>query len=152
MGLYTRRGAYSQLKERLLKNKYESLALLAALWLPKRLAIVHCPGHQRSDTPMARGNNLADKAAKQVALEVSHLLPALLPDPGAPCLPDKPKYTEEDLRWLNDLPMVEHSNNWYWTADKRIILPELLGESFRRKIHNSTSPGHQENARPPTKR
>jgi ribonuclease HI len=39
-----------------IKNKQEILDLLAALWLPKKLAIVHCPGHQKAETPIARGN------------------------------------------------------------------------------------------------
>jgi ribonuclease HI len=28
-----------------IKNKQEILDLLATLWLPKKLAIIHCPGH-----------------------------------------------------------------------------------------------------------
>ena len=40
-----------------IKNKEEIKALLAALWLPKKLAIIHCPGHQKSDTLTSKGNN-----------------------------------------------------------------------------------------------
>lgn len=45
------------------KNKDEILALLKALWLPEQLAIIHCPGHQKPTTPVAKGNNLADQVA-----------------------------------------------------------------------------------------
>lgn len=29
--------------------------------------IVHCPGHQKTDSYIAKGNNLSDEAAKQVS-------------------------------------------------------------------------------------
>lgn len=52
-----------------IKNEDEILQLLKAFWLPKRLAIIHCPGHQKETKPMARGNNLADKTAEEVAVK-----------------------------------------------------------------------------------
>ncbi|XP_069047762.1 protein NYNRIN-like [Lepisosteus oculatus] len=42
--------------------------LLAALQLPKQVAVVKCKGHSREDTPEARGNKLADWTARQAAL------------------------------------------------------------------------------------
>ena len=48
-GLLTAEGKTIKIKETILE-------LLQALWLPKKLAIVHCPGHQRGDSPVARGN------------------------------------------------------------------------------------------------
>lgn len=33
-----------------IKNKHEILDLLSALWLPQRLAIIYCPGHQKGDS------------------------------------------------------------------------------------------------------
>lgn len=50
-----------------IKNKEEILALLEAIHLPKKVAIIHCPGHQKGDNPTARGNRMADEAAKQAA-------------------------------------------------------------------------------------
>nr|WHP37833.1 pol protein [Gammaretrovirus sp.] len=51
-----------------IKNKEEILALLEAIHLPKRVAIIHCPGHQRGNDPVATGNRRADEATKQAAL------------------------------------------------------------------------------------
>ena len=31
------------------------------------MAVVHCPWHQKKDTEVARGNNLANRAAKEGA-------------------------------------------------------------------------------------
>ncbi|CAD7687786.1 unnamed protein product [Nyctereutes procyonoides] len=113
------------------KNKTEILELLRALWLPKALGIIHCPGHQKADTPVARGNRLADLKAKEAALLVTQVLATTLPDLGAPTLPDTPNYTDADLHWIKRLPMTNSS----------IILPEELGRRVLSKMHRSTHMG-----------
>ena len=49
------------------KNKEEILALLEALWLPLKVDIILCPGHQKGTSEIARGNRLADKAKREAA-------------------------------------------------------------------------------------
>ena len=49
------------------KNKEEILTLLDAVWEPESVAVIHCQGHQKEDTPQAQGNRLADKTTKQAA-------------------------------------------------------------------------------------
>ena len=39
-----------------IKNKAEILALIKASFLPKRLSIMHCPGHQKGNSSKAKGN------------------------------------------------------------------------------------------------
>lgn len=39
---------------KVIKNKDEILAFLKALWLPKKLAIIHCPGHQTGNGPQGQ--------------------------------------------------------------------------------------------------
>ena len=51
--------------EKDIKNKEEILSLLEAIHLPKKEAIIHCPGHQK--TGMAKGNQMADLTTKQAA-------------------------------------------------------------------------------------
>ena len=46
------------------KNKEEILKLLEAVWLPDKVAILHCTGHQKGDEPITQGNRLADKTAR----------------------------------------------------------------------------------------
>ena len=53
--IYRERGLLTA-EGKTIKNKETILELLQTLWLPKKLAIVHCPGHQRGDSPVARGN------------------------------------------------------------------------------------------------
>lgn len=61
--IYRQRGLLTS-EEKQTKNKAEILELLQALFLPKRLSIIHCPGHQKGDSPIAKGNRLANEAAK----------------------------------------------------------------------------------------
>lgn len=76
--IYQRRGLLtSEGKE--IKNKAEILALLRALFLPKGLSIIHCPGHQKGQSPEARGNRLADISARK-ATEKGQILTLLSAD------------------------------------------------------------------------
>ena len=81
-----------------IKNKEEILTLLDAVWEPEKVAVIHCRGHQKEDTPQVRGNILADKTAKQAAegmgiaseAPIKVLVLAELPELAL----DSPKYTE----------------------------------------------------------
>ncbi|KAL6066804.1 hypothetical protein STEG23_038117 [Scotinomys teguina] len=65
--IYRERGLLTSAGKEI-KNKEEILALLAAVMLPRELAIVHCPGHQKGDNPVAKGNRRADEAAQAAAM------------------------------------------------------------------------------------
>ncbi|XP_078293651.1 uncharacterized protein LOC132687086 [Panthera onca] len=138
--LYRERGLLTA-EAKTIKNETEILELLRALWLPKALAIIHCPGHQKADTPVARGNRLADSKAKEAALSVTQVLTTTLPDPGALTLPDTPNYTGTDLKWIKRLPMTQCLHGWWRAADSSIILPEELGRQVLSKMHRSTPMG-----------
>ena len=64
--IYQQRGLLTS-TGREIKNKEEILSLLEAIHLPKKLAIVHCPGHQKGQDAIAKGNQMADLSAKQAA-------------------------------------------------------------------------------------
>ena len=92
--IYRERGLLTA-EGKTIKNE-EIKALLSALWLPKKLAIIHCLGHQKSDTLTSKGNNLADKAARDVAQGTVIEGTLQLPDPGSPVLPAQPDYSSRD--------------------------------------------------------
>ncbi|XP_078300540.1 uncharacterized protein LOC144615914 [Panthera onca] len=138
--IYRERGLLT-VEGKTIKNKEEILALLKALWLPKRLAIIHCPGHQKPVTPVARGNNLADQVAREAALQVDCALMTTLPDPGSASLPENPAYTKEDLNWIQKLPFTQCLNGWWRAADCSIILPEEMGNKVLSKMHRATHMG-----------
>lgn len=99
------------------------------------MAIIHCPGHQKGDHPVVKGNNLADKAAKEAALKSFDILPIVLPDPGDRKLPENPEYTEEETRWAKRLPMSQFFKGWWKGPDGKLILPAILTEKTLYKIH-----------------
>ena len=109
--IYRERGLLTA-EGKTIKNKEEIKALLAALWLPKKLAIIHCPGHQKSDTLTSKGNNLADRAARDAAQSTVIEATLQLPDPGSPVLPALPNYSPRDLDWIESLPMTQQLARW----------------------------------------
>jgi hypothetical protein len=68
MGPHTRREGYSWQKEKTLKINRSSWICWPPYGYQKKLAIIHCPGHQKAETPIARGNQKADQTAREVAL------------------------------------------------------------------------------------
>lgn len=42
------------------------LAFLQAVWLPKKVAMTHCKGHQTDDSPEAGREPFIDQAAREV--------------------------------------------------------------------------------------
>lgn len=76
-----------------IQNKEEILSLLEAIHLPKKVAIIHYPGHQKGRDAIAKGNQMADREAKTAA-QGALVLPAQGPakdsDPAVsetqPCL------------------------------------------------------------------
>lgn len=121
-----------------IKNKQEILDLLSALWLPAKLAIIHCQGHQKADDPVARGNHRADQAAKAVALSLIPTMALQLPDPGHPV---QPGYSLEELQCIRKLPQAQEEKGWWYTPQGELILPDQLGVSMINHMHRSTHLG-----------
>ncbi|XP_078291610.1 uncharacterized protein LOC144613856 [Panthera onca] len=138
--IYQERGLLTA-EGRTIKNKQEILNLLTALWLPAKLAIIHCQGHQKADNPVATGNRKADQAAKAVALTSVPTMTIQLPDPGDPVLPDQPKYSQEELQRIKKLPMAQEIKGWWYTPNKELVLPDRLGVSILEHMHRSTHMG-----------
>jgi hypothetical protein len=75
--LYRERGFLTS-EGKNIKNAQEILALLEALWLCKKMAIIHCRGHQKGDHPEARGNQTANQATRAIATKAVGPLKILL--------------------------------------------------------------------------
>ncbi|XP_042534598.1 uncharacterized protein LOC122107079 [Dipodomys spectabilis] len=115
--IYRRRGLLtSEGKE--IKNKPEILALLEALFLPQKLSIIHCPGHQKGQTSEARGNRLADRAAREAALA------------GTPTTPDM-----DDLKKMGATFDPERGA---WTNDGKTVWPRKWTRQMIDRLHKLT--------------
>lgn len=109
------------------QNKEKSVALLMVLWLPKKQPLSTSPATKKRTRPIPEGNNLANKTAQQVAQQLDSLMVApILVDPGAPCLPANPRYTEDDLPLIQD----QFLEGWWKTVHSKVILPKHLRKSF----------------------
>lgn len=114
---------------------------METLWLPKKQAIIDCPGRQRQPCLKQKAVNVADSAAKVAALNPIAVLTFQLPDPGVPILPEKPEYSKEDATSIHKLPMTHKPEGWWLTGDCKIILPTNLAAGLLQHIHRTTHLG-----------
>ena len=57
-GVLYREGGLLTANGKDIKNKKEILTLLDTVWSPTEIAVMHCRGHQKEDTPQAQENRL----------------------------------------------------------------------------------------------
>ncbi|XP_078189038.1 uncharacterized protein LOC144577126 [Callithrix jacchus] len=103
--IYKERGLLTS-ERKIIKNEEEILALIEAIWKPKAVALIHCKGHQKGDSPEAKGNRAADLQARQAALgpvKPLTLLVTLL----APNLPPTPMYLPEEENFAKERGMAK---------------------------------------------
>ena len=79
--------------------------LIQAIQLPTELAIVKCPAHQTTNTLMAKGNNLADLAAKEATGQTEVVQEATELTIQAPVL------TERDCAPITDIASLIEAQN-----------------------------------------
>lgn len=139
--IYRQRGLLTSAGKEI-KNKDEILSLLEAVHLPKRVAIIHCPGHQGGQDAVARGNRMADATAKQAALG------AMILTVVNEKLPPNQKnssfqYTQEELEELHRSDWVQGFSPYgvAETADGKQILPNKEGRDFIANLHRLTHLG-----------
>lgn len=132
-GLLTSRG-----KE--IKNKVDILALLEAIWLPKKLAVINCRGHQQDTDLIARGNALADATAKAAGKRPVGPV-TILPTIPQRELPPKPVYSDQERMQASRLKADQTDQGWHRLPDGRIFLPRALAIELIRTLHSSTHLG-----------
>ena len=79
-----------------MKHGLSILKPLETVQLPKKVAVIHCRGHQKGDAEVIKGNDKVDATAKRTALEpVAWQLPLIprRPDPSN----YSPTYTKEEI-------------------------------------------------------
>jgi ribonuclease HI len=142
--IYRQRGLLTSAGKEI-KNKEEILALLEAIYLPKRVAIVHCPGHQKSSDPVAKGNQMADWEAKQAAQGAVTLAVEAIDEPhGTPEVSFE--YTPKDYDIIEDmgdrgLARGFSQHGVAKTKEGKIIMPYKEGRAYVERIHRLTHLG-----------
>ena len=119
---------------KIIKHAEEILKLLNAVQLPERVAIMHTKAHQKVSTELERGNELADREAKQAARKAIKVEGALIPD-GQISLEGKPDYTKEDRKLISDLEGSYNEEGWAVISHGRIVIPSYMVWSVVREEH-----------------
>nr|QLI47671.1 MAG: pol polyprotein [Reticuloendotheliosis virus] len=123
-----------------IKNAPEILALLTAVWLPKRVAVMHCKGHQKDDAPTSTGNRRADEVAREVAIRPLSTQ-ATISD--APDMPDTetPQYSHVEEALGHRLRGTKDPAGWWHLPDGRLLLPRAVGRKVLEQTHRATHLG-----------
>uniref|UniRef100_A0ABI7W5N3 Uncharacterized protein n=1 Tax=Felis catus TaxID=9685 RepID=A0ABI7W5N3_FELCA len=130
--IYERRGLLtSEGKE--IKNKAEIIALLKALFLPRRVAIIHCPGHQKGQDPIATGNRQADQVARQVAVAETLTLTTKLEETNLTT--NKYAYTPDDQEEAKAIGAVLNQDTKDWEKEGKIVLPRKEALAMIQQMH-----------------
>nr|XP_028572019.1 uncharacterized protein LOC114589762 [Podarcis muralis] len=128
-----------------LKYGPELETLLEAVWAPRKVAVIHCRGHSKGTTKAAKGNQLADLAAKRAALlppPPASITASLLPT-AVDLEQIKPIYTEAEQEWAQQEGgyRMPPQDGWFILPDQRIFVPEALGRNIVKQYHESTHYG-----------
>jgi len=127
--------------------------LLDAMMLPTNIAIVKCAGHSRADSDIAKGNNLADKHAKDAALNAS--FPPWMNHSFVNIQISDPPFTVDDLIYFQTQAKQSEIQLWekkgcvkrddgLWkNVDDRIALPKIAYESLISYVHGVTHVGYK---------
>ncbi|XP_010280182.1 PREDICTED: uncharacterized protein LOC104616762 [Phaethon lepturus] len=117
-----------------IKHAEEILRLLEAVQLPEKVAIMHIKAHQKVSSELERGNELADREAKQAAKAEVKIEGALVPDEQI-SLEGKPEYTKEDQKLITDLEGLYNKEGWAHTPRGKLIIPSCLIRHLIREEH-----------------
>ena len=80
-----------------IKHFREIKRLLTAIYCPKEVAVLHCKGHNKDGSKVAKGNQLAGCQARKATLYKTPSLQTPLIWTG-PVEQEKPQYTEEKFK------------------------------------------------------
>nr|XP_031533027.1 uncharacterized protein LOC116280277 [Vicugna pacos] len=115
----------------------EILELLDAIQDPKEVAVIHRKGHQKANSDIARGNNLADRTARKAALKASSTQAALLPHIPTPSPLSPPRYTDKEIKWAKNRGYQKGPGGW-WIKEQTTMLPRALQWRILKSLHDSS--------------
>ena len=117
------------------------MTLLDAVWEPEKVAVMHCRGPQKEDTPQARGNWLAEKATKQAAEKFGAASGGSM---GTFVLSKMPELTLTLLQYTpaqDQLAEAERASknekDWWELSDGEVLAPTLITQ-----VHQAAHLGH----------
>jgi hypothetical protein len=108
---------------------------------PKQVVVLHCWGHQKSETSTVQGNQKADREAKWTA-HTGRQTSTSLTAASFPCPLSEwdPWYTPQEQAWFKTEEVNVLPSRWWKFADGRILIPESesLAPTFVKQFHEGT--------------
>ncbi|CAD7676918.1 unnamed protein product [Nyctereutes procyonoides] len=138
--IYRRRGLLTSAGKNI-KNREEIQDLLHSLFLPRKLSIIHCPGHQRGNDPVAEGNRMADETARAAALgpqALSLQVPEAVRTPGQLSL----EYSDSDLDIIQQIGAKYDEQMKVWKHQGKTVLPQKRAKELVTHLHRWTHLRH----------
>lgn len=121
-----------------IKNKYEIVQLLEAIWLPTKLPLFTGQDIKKTKAPKLKVTTMLIKLPKrllsgnpsptQTVLELS-----AVSEPHFCLDEDVPEYNPEETKSYSDLGAQESSNGWWILPEGRIYLPKVLGLRYMQR-------------------
>ncbi|XP_034270661.2 uncharacterized protein LOC117664045 [Pantherophis guttatus] len=109
------------------------LRLLDSVWAPRKVAVMHCRGHQKSPSDTQLGNHKADQEARHAALRPFNpqLHCLALWDPPESM---QPHYSASELAQARELD-ASLQGGWWVLPDSRVFLPGHLAWDVVNQVH-----------------
>ena len=116
------------------------LRLLEAVYLPTKVSVFHCKGHQKGSTGVARRNQAADQGAKRATLQNNALIgvATLVPQTN---LPETPSYPEGETLKAQSEGFQDHMG-WF-QKEGLFFLPGNLQWKLVNSLHATTHLGEK---------
>ncbi|XP_026548054.1 uncharacterized protein LOC113429758, partial [Notechis scutatus] len=108
------------------------LRLLESVWTPTKVAVMHCHGHQKVVTDIQKGNECADRFAREAALvdfaPVEKNLDIRVPDANP-----RPHYSRDDMARLEALE-AHLDGHWWVLPDNRVYIHAHMAWDIVRQV------------------
>ncbi|XP_060542111.1 protein NYNRIN-like [Pantherophis guttatus] len=118
--------------------------LISAAQLPKSLAVIHCPGHQKADTLVAQGNRFADREAKLAAhlpLDRNDYYLYMAQEVESYIERSYPTYTQVEREKAEGDLKASLVRGWYTLPDNRLVVPVSLAWPLVSEAHQTSHSG-----------
>jgi hypothetical protein len=87
-------------------------------------SVIHCKSHQKGDDKIAKGNKVAEEAAKQAAMQEYTAGPLLWERTLLPL--ERPQYQSEESKQASDQGNQLDHQGWWMSAGGKLWLTETL--------------------------
>ncbi|XP_053132414.1 uncharacterized protein LOC128336563 [Hemicordylus capensis] len=120
------------------KYQHQIQKFMDAIQKPKKLAFMHCKGHQKGGGEVERGNQRADAVAKQAARSAEMIMVSLIPDLAA--TEEDREYGMEDVKLAEAMGAKKQDGKWLLKGGKTLVPKEHVPKLVE-GLHEGTHMG-----------